>query len=77
MTATAPAITMSMSIYDAQWHRRHILAELAETMESLSISLRESAWRGDDQQSLVLTRQHRTVLIEALALTKELTGSDQ
>jgi hypothetical protein len=59
---------------DATWLQREFLCELSATMASLAVSLGEAAWRGDDLQSLVLTRQLRAVLIEALKLAKELRG---
>jgi hypothetical protein len=65
-TATPPAEQ------DAQWLRRAFIGELAETIESLAISLREEAWRGSDATAEITLRQIRETLKAAIGTFKEI-----
>ncbi len=60
---------------DVLWLQRQYLVECAALIESLGVSLGEAAFRGSDNQSEVLLRQIRLVLLEAIGICKALTAA--
>jgi hypothetical protein len=58
-----------------QWLRRAFIGECAEIIESLTISLREAAWRGSDATMEVTLRQLRETLKAAITTFKEIVAS--
>ena len=55
-----------------QWGYRDALREHGELLESLGISLREAAYRGDDALAKAHVMQARLVVIDAVAAVKAL-----
>jgi 3-deoxy-D-manno-octulosonate 8-phosphate phosphatase KdsC-like HAD superfamily phosphatase len=55
-----------------QWGYRDALREHGELLESLGISLREAAYRGDDVTARSHVMQARAVLLDAIDAVKEL-----
>jgi hypothetical protein len=55
-----------------QWGYRDALREHGELLESLGVSLREAAWRGDDVTLRAHVVQARLVILEALDAVRKL-----
>ena len=55
-----------------QWGYRDALREHGELLESLGISLREAAYRGDDVTARAHVMQARLVVIDAVSVAKAL-----
>ena len=55
-----------------QWGYRDALREHGELLESLGVSLREAAYRGDDVTARAHVAQARLVVIDAVAVVKGL-----
>ncbi|MCW2315104.1 hypothetical protein M2322_000624 [Rhodoblastus acidophilus] len=58
------------------WLRRDCLRELAELIEALGVRLIEAAETDDDRAALVIVRQLRAVLLDAIPLAKALNDGD-
>ena len=55
-----------------QWGYRDALREHGELLESLGVSLREAAYRGDDVTARAHVLQARLVVIDAVGVVKDL-----
>jgi hypothetical protein len=55
-----------------RWGCRDALREQGELLESLGVSLREAAYRGDDITAKAQVAQARLVVIDAVSVVKEL-----
>jgi hypothetical protein len=56
-----------------QWGYRDALREHGELLESLGISLREAAFRGDDVTAKAHVMQSRAVILQAIEAVKGLS----
>jgi hypothetical protein len=69
---------MSENNKDARrWLLRGAVEELGDLLASLGVSISEAAWRGHDAAVLVHVKQARLTLVEAIAVAKQLTLSDE
>ena len=55
-----------------QWGYRDALREHGELLESLGVSLREAAYRGDDVTARAHVLQARLVVIDAVGVVRDL-----
>lgn len=70
---SVPTRTNPAAVREAlQWGYRDALREHGELLESLGISLREAAYRGDDVTSRAHVMQARLVVIDAVSVAKAL-----
>ena len=61
-----------------RWLQRDFVMECANILESLSISLREAAYRGSDETMFATLKQMRLTLVEAISVGKEMqVGSEK
>ena len=70
------SIATTQSLQAGVWLRRQAIAEFAEILESLSISLREAAFRGSDATTRITLAQLRETLKSAIVTFKEIPVAD-
>ncbi|MDI9849974.1 hypothetical protein QM467_18195 [Rhodoblastus sp. 17X3] len=76
MTRNAPALASKSAREDVARLNRQYLYDCANLLESLGISLSEATWRSSDRETETLLRQLRHVLLQAIWVFKEITGSN-
>jgi hypothetical protein len=69
-------MSAALAIYDTNWHRRALLAELAEMLQAAAAIAANSAFLGDDKGILSAFQKARLVLLEALPEARVLAGED-